>query len=116
MDWGNLSGILTAFLGIVVIVVGGAAALQYGTVKVLRETASDLRARVEDLEKSRTKDRAENAQLIADRDALSRVVTGEAHWVALGEQLDAHHREAVEHWKTDEETLVEIRDALRKRP
>ena len=34
-----------------------------------------------------------------DLAALSRIVTGEAHWVAIGEKLDEHHEEAVRYWR-----------------
>lgn len=52
------------------------------------------------------------AQLTADLNALKRVVTGEVHWVALGQTLDAHHAEAMRHWATEERLWADVLAAL----
>lgn len=53
------------------------------------------------------------AQLTADLNALKRVVTGEVHWVALGQQLEEHHAEAMEHWQREEEAWGDVLALLR---
>jgi hypothetical protein len=74
--------------------------------------ASATREEIADKDRRLTKVTTEAQQLRTDLDALSRVVTGEAHWTAIGDKLDEHHRDAEGHW-TDEKTLLEeIRDRL----
>lgn len=76
-----------------------------------RETRRREDAQTE-LETYKTTANAEIAQLKTDLAALTRVVTGEAHWVAIGAQLDTHHREAQQQWRAELDLLGEIRDRL----
>lgn len=117
----SILAVLTAALGIATAVASGLLGLQLGTMRTLRETNGDLRDRVSDLEKTRTEDRAQIAELTSDKAALARVVTGEAHMVAFGDQLthfghtlEQHDRAAKSHWEVDEALLGEIRDELRE--
>lgn len=110
----SLSGVLSVVLGITTVVAGGLVGLQIGSVRTLRSSNGDLRERVADLEKGRADDRAKNARLTADLDALGRVVTGETHLVALTHQLDDHHTEARTHWLRDETVLEQILEAIKR--
>lgn len=114
MDWlQDISGILTGVLSIALIVGGGWAAMQLGTSKYQKDHIDALEKRVERLEKDGAEKDATIVRQAADLDALARVVTGETHWVALGEQLDAHHSEANDHWTLTTSTLNEILAVLR---
>lgn len=111
----DLGGVLTTALSIVSLATLAGLGLLRGTVINLREQLKDARDEVAALRGSRVDDQTKIAQLTADHDALTRVVTGEAHWVAIGQKLDEHHDEAKDHWATDERVLGEIRDELRGR-
>lgn len=84
-----------------------------GTVIGLREQLNDERGLSASLRTRREEDGAKIAQLTTDLAALSRVVTGEAHWVAIGQQLDQHHERATEHWQEQRTLLTAIRDNLK---
>jgi hypothetical protein len=86
--------------------------LMTGTLKNLRARLSDYDKEVEEKDRRNADDRAELAQVKTRLDALQRVVTGEAHWVKLGQVLDQHHEQAVQHWATDEQLLQQILDRL----
>lgn len=86
----------------------------WGRVRGLEQRATSseaeavaLRARVGDRDQTIT-------TLQADIDALGRVVTGEAHLVALGHQIEEHHEAAEGHWGMVERTLVDMLEALRR--
>lgn len=83
-----------------------------GTVTNLRENLKDAREEIADKDRRLTAVEAENGRLRNDLDALGRVVTGEAHWTAIGELLTHHHDEASGHWQQGEELLGENRDLL----
>lgn len=55
---------------------------------------------------------AEIATLTADRDALQRVVTGEVHWVALGQHLDEFEERAVEHWTGQKAAVRDVKKVV----
>lgn len=114
MEWlSDISGLLTGILAIALIIGGGWAAMVLGTSKFQRDHIADLANRVEHLEKDRDEKTAALAQITADRDALARVITGEAHWVALGDQLNDHHQEANDHWTKTQAHLEQILEVLR---
>lgn len=80
-------------IGIIGTLASGVALALLGTVRQLRDALTDLRARVEDLETERDDFKGRLAEEKASHDitrqdltALTKVVTGEAHWVAI-EQL-----------------------------
>lgn len=79
----------------------------------LAEQLGDARSQIEDLKAGRSEDKATIAQQASDIAALQRVVTGEVHWLALGDTLDHHHQLAEKHWKRDEELLEQILHKLR---
>jgi hypothetical protein len=92
----DLSQALTGIFGITTILATAVAGLVWGTVKTVRDTASDLRGRVGDLETERAKDKALIAELRTENTVLTKTVTGEVHWVALTALLTLHHKESGE--------------------
>lgn len=115
MDIGNF---LTTALAVVSIATLAGLGLMRGTVTNLREQLADTRASNAELRQERTEDAAKIATLTTDLEALARVVTGEVHWVQLGQQLEQHHVEARAYWTRaetrDAETLTALQDIARK--
>lgn len=110
MEWGE---VLSIVLTVSTIAGGAAMGLLRGTVTNLREQLRDERDRSNSLIQQRTEDRATIDQLKTDLTALGRVVTAEAHWIAVGQQLDQHHDEARAHWHAEKDLLREVRDILK---
>lgn len=84
----------------------GALFLVYGTTKTLRDTNGDLRAQHEDDKERLQTVQDENAELrkhmtemAARISVLEGLVTGAVNWTAISDQLEAHHAEAVAHWR-----------------
>ena len=115
MDWDLLGRIITGVLSITTIIATALVGVLFGSLKTLRDTANDLRSRVSDLEKERTEDRAEIAEAHSENKVLKALVTGKVEWVALTDQLEEHHRQALGVWVKFEGLLGEILAALRGR-
>ena len=98
MDLGSLQGILTGVLTVTTIIASALVGILFGSLKTLRDTAGDLRNRVTDLEKERTEDKAKIAEEEAKTKILQAMVTGKVEWVALTDQLEEHHRQALVWW------------------
>ena len=77
------------------------------------QEAEALRRRVEDRDRTIEVQAGQIAQLTIDLIALGKVVTGEAHIVALSHQLEEHHNTSETHWASVEGILVGIREDLR---
>ena len=105
---------LNAALAIVSIATLAGLGLLRGTVTNLREQLNDERAHSKALKERRDEDALKIQTLEADFAALQRVVTGEVHWVALGDLLNRHHEQAMEYWDKFESTLEEILEELAK--
>lgn len=116
----------TTIVGIVfpilTIVAGGVAILAYGSNKVLRDTATDLRTRIEDLEKERDVVRAKADSASAELKVWQKAVTGEVQLAAILDLLGDHHREAVSEWTKNRamqgqlvETMKHLSDAIAER-
>jgi hypothetical protein len=122
----TLSDIVDKAILFVTVAAFGALFLVYGTTKTLRDTNGDLRAQHEDDKARLHEAQSENADLRKEMTAmagrisvLEGLVTGAVNWTAISDQLEAHHAEALNHWKQaiaqwakDESVLVEIRDEL----
>lgn len=113
MDFNNW---LAAALGIVSIATLAGLGFMRGTVINLREQLADARGETKALKESRDEANRQIATLKTDLAALTRVVTGEAHWVAIGDKLDEHHHAAMGHWESGEKTLAQILAELRGKP
>ena len=126
MNGTDFSTLLSTALAVVTLATAGGFGLMRGRVTNLREDLRDTRETNAELRTERQEDRALIDQLRAEADnareqldALARVVTGEVHWIALGDQLCEHHAEAREYWTRSEDkagemlgALVKIREAL----
>ena len=108
----DFSRFLTIALGILTIATAAGFGLQRAHLTSLRERLKDSDEEL--ARKGRRLDEAEAELLVVKNDlaALGRVVTGEAHWVAIGTKLDEHHEQAETHWARDEQLLEEIRDRM----
>lgn len=116
----DFSGVLNTILTITTIIAGALAGLQRGVVQNFKDGNTELRARVNGLVTEKAELEKENAALLAeaaatkaDLAALGRVITGEAHLTAIGDQLNEHHARAEVKWEalTDlgREILAELK-------
>lgn len=103
-------------IGLTVSTVGTLAGLGLlrGTVTNLREQLRDAREHESSMRAERAEDKAAITRLQTDLLALGRVVTGEAHWTAIGAQLEVHHASAQEHWRAEHQLLEDVRDLLKE--
>jgi hypothetical protein len=92
----HLSSIISTVSVVVALGSGAFAGLRNGALKDLRDTNNDLRAEIADKERREAESKQLHeaaevriASLQTDYEALSKVVTGETHWVAIGEDIDA---------------------------
>lgn len=111
----DLGRLLSIGLAILSLATAAGLGLQYGTVQRLRGSLKDSDDEMGRKDRRLTDAEAEVEKLKTDLSALARVVTGEAHWVAIGAKLDEHHDLAETHWTKDEQLLAEIRDRLPQR-
>lgn len=93
----------------------GGCALLFGVQTTLRANNGDLKDRVSILEAEQTADKtkiaAQAAQILAHQGeltALSKVVTGEVHLVAITDLLTEHHAQAVREWHEVNTVLTRI--------
>jgi hypothetical protein len=109
----DISAILTGGVALLAIATAVGYGLLRGRVTALRDELKDEREGRAADRRDRDDARAELAVVRNDLAALSRIVTGEAHWVAIGQKLDEHHEEAVRYWREakqiDAEQLRELR-------
>lgn len=108
----EFSRLLTVALAIVSIATLAGLGLLRGVVTSLRERLKDSDEELARKERRLAEAEAKVLRLETDLAALGRVVTGEAHWVAIGQKLDDHHSAAETHWAADETLLADIRDRL----
>lgn len=116
MDWSLLRTIIVGVLSVTTIIATAGVGLMFGSLRTLRDTSNDLRARVSDLEKERAEDKAENAELAGENKLLKSMMTGKVEWVALTDQLEHHHKQALVWWEKADGRLVAIQTAVEARP
>lgn len=114
MDWDNFRSIVTGVLSVATIISTALVGVLFGSLKTLRDTANDLRNRVGDLEKERAEDKATIAEKDAESRILKSMVTGKVEWIALTDQLEEHHRQALSWWKHADGQLEAIPAALQE--
>lgn len=106
----------TLLLAVITLSTAAGVGFQRGKIGQLRGELAEEHER-SDRQAGELKDaRSEVEQLRNDLTALSRVVTGEAHWVAIGSQLSEHHQESIVRWTHMEEALERIAAATERRP
>lgn len=115
----NLGSFLQVASGVLVITSLAGVGLMRARVTNLADRVNDLRGEVADKDRQlaelhalRVKDKAERVRQGHDIDALRRVVTGEAHWISIGRELDEHHTAAMTHFAAAEELLGRILQAM----
>lgn len=99
---GDILGVGVAALAIFAIIAAGVAAMRTADVNGLREANGDLRERAADLKSERddlehelSEEKLRHEATRRDLAAVGRVVTGEAHWVAIEQQLTSNHDEVM---------------------
>lgn len=108
----DFAKILSLALAILAFATAAGFGLQRGRITDLNGRLKEADEELVRKERRLTEAESQVTQLKTDLAALGRVVTGETHWVAIGELLEEHHTEAATHWKRDEQILEEIRDRL----
>lgn len=101
-------------LSVITLATAAGVGFQRGKIAKLNSDLAEADARATRLEKALADTRLELATATTDLAALGRVVTGEAHWVAIGQQLDHHHDEAMTHWTAEQDTLTRIAETLER--
>lgn len=112
----TLGDFVILLLSVITLATAAGVGFQRGVIGRLRGDVTEAAARADRLAIELAESRSDGKQLRADLDALSRVVTGEAHWVAIGSKLDEHHEDAQTHWRRNDETLERIARAVERRP
>lgn len=109
---GALPGVVTAVMFIVTVAAGAYAALNREQMKTLRDNNKDLTDRVVILEADRTQLREQVTGLQHENVAIAKVVTGEAHLVAIDDMVREHHKAAEDWWESTAATLDPIPSTL----
>lgn len=117
----DYNSLINTALAIFAIASLAGAGIQRGKIKQLREDVADADRRIDALKEEREEDKAKISTLTAevvtlttDLDALARVVTGEAHLVALQDMLLSHDKLVQEKWKFFTEVLQDISQTLHR--
>jgi hypothetical protein len=108
----DIGKILTLALVVLTLATAAGFGLQRGRISDLNGRLKEADEELVRKDRRLTEAEAKVLKLETDLDALARVVTGEAHWTAIGEKLDLHHQEAETHWSRAERIALEIRDRL----
>ncbi len=112
---GSLGNFALLLLSVITLGTAAGVGFQRGKIAKLRGDVTEATERAERLEKALAESRAEAATFRTDLAALSRVVTGEAHWIAIGDQLSTHHAAATGHWEQQQDALERIARAVEGR-
>lgn len=95
-------------LAIITLATAAGVGFQRGKIARLKSDAAEADSRAERLANELRDTQQQLHKTTADLDALTRVVTGEAHWTAIGHTLDEHHSEALQHWTRERELLQRV--------
>lgn len=101
-------------LAVITLATAAGVGFQRGKIAKLKSDAAEADARAERLSLELRDTQALLHKTQTDLDALTRVVTGEAHWTAIGNTLDEHHHESTTHWSKQNELLTRIAELLEK--
>ena len=122
------TGTFTSVYPVVTIVAGIYAALQYSTLKTLRETNNDLRDKRSDDERTITELKLNIAELqkkMAEKDGqigvLKELNSGIVNWTLINDQVSTHNERVEKRWAQEdqrwlsiEKLLEQIRDLTKK--
>lgn len=110
----DLQTFITLLLAVITLSTAAGVGFQRGKIGQLRGELAEERERGEATKRELQDSITEAKRLRTDLDALSRVVTGEAHWTAIGQQLDEHHNAAQGHWHAQDDKLERIASAVER--
>lgn len=99
---------------VLTVIIGGACILLFSVTTTLRASNTDLRERVKELEAKDERNAGTIKAQAAQIDALGKVVTGEAHLVAIGDLLTEHHAEAKANWVLVTGTLGHVDETMER--
>lgn len=112
MDWGQVQPIASGVLLVATIISTAVVGVLFGTNKTLRETVGDRGVRIDDLEKNEVRLKSDLTDKTSEANVLKSMVTGKVELIALGDQLDEHHRVAVEQWGTIDGHILALPTAI----
>lgn len=95
MDWQNVLGIAA-----IIIAVGSISLVGLMRERLANQGAAldEFRDRVGDLERERVSLRSEVSEVQSENKVLKAMVTGKVEWTAISDQLEDHHRQALQQW------------------
>lgn len=108
MDFDSTKSVILSVMTVATILATAGVGLMFGSLRTLRDTANDLRNRVGDLEKERIEDKGALAESRSENVLLKSMVTGKVEWVALTDQLEEHHRQALAYWGRTDKQLGDL--------
>lgn len=111
----NATEFVTALLAVIALATAGGVGFQRGKIGALRRDLQDEREKTDRLEDDLAAARQEAKELRTDLDALTRVVTGEVHWIAISQQLTDHDGAAREHWTEQRDLLQRIATGVERK-
>lgn len=103
---------ISVIFPVLTVIIGGACILLFSVTTTLRASNTDLRERVKELEDKDRRNEVTITDLRAQAEALGKVVTGEAHLVAIGDLLTEHHTEAKDAWAHMGSTLTHVDETM----
>jgi chromosome segregation ATPase len=112
MDLGSLGTFATLLLAVIALGAAAGVGFQRGKIGRLEKDLDRATTRADRAETRVEKVEGELHQCRSDLDALGRVVTGEAHWTAIGQMLEEHHGDATDYWRRHGETLERIAEIV----
>lgn len=95
-------------LAVITLATAAGVGFQRGKIARLRGELAESDARSARLADELRDTQANLEKTSTELAALTRVVTGEAHWTAIGQTLDEHHSEATDHWRRERGLLERV--------
>ena len=114
MDLGDFGTFATLLLAVIALGAAAGVGFQRGKIGRLEKDLDRANGRADRAEQRVEKLEGDLHQCRSDLDALSRVVTNEAHVTAIGHQLDEHHEEAMKQWRKQDTVLEKVADGIAK--
>ncbi len=108
----DLGSFGTLLLAAITLATAAGVGFQRGKIAKLRGELDEADKRANRISAELTDTRTALDQCRSDLDALGRVVTGEAHWNAISDQLGDHDKAAREHWRAQLEILSKVAEVV----